>query len=117
MAKSKATALAPHYVKCHICTGVNTNVVTAAVITGQDSNDSPHLPGLVKTTSGGFRVDEVSADKAYLSNDNIEAILAAGASPYIAFKANSTGGVGGEFEKLFHLFSLNREASVVPFSP
>src|SRR5262249_21381354 len=28
---------------------------------------------------------------------------------YIAFKSNTTGGVGGHFEKAFHLFWANRE--------
>ena len=32
-----------------------------------------------------------------------------GAVPYIAFKANATGYAGGLFEKMFHVFSLNRE--------
>jgi hypothetical protein len=54
-------------------------------------------------------VDEVSADKAYLSVENIEAVFACGGTPFIAFKADSTGAAGGLFQKMFHFYSLNRE--------
>lgn len=32
-----------------------------------------------------------------------------GATPYIMFKANTTGGVGGLFKKMFHYFQFKRE--------
>ncbi len=51
------------WVKCHIMTGVKTNIITAAEIHGRDANDSPILPSLLKTTvEGGFTVLEVPAD-------------------------------------------------------
>jgi hypothetical protein len=88
---------------------VRTNIVTAAEIHGRDTNDCPLLPSLLKTTAQGFAVKEVSADKGYSSAANIEAITEAGADPYIAFKSNTTGGIGGLWEKAFHFYSLNRE--------
>jgi transposase len=98
------------WVKCHIITGVNTNVVTAVEILGQDANDCPQLPPLVKATAEqGFTVDEVSADAAYASQDNFRAVDEVGGTLYAAFKANATGGIGGLFEKAFHYFSLHRE--------
>jgi transposase len=98
------------WVKAHIMTGTKTNIITAAEIHGRDANDSPILPSLLKTTTGaGFDVREVPADKGYSSVENVEAITAVGATPFIAFKSNATGGAGGLWEKAFHFYSLHRE--------
>lgn len=51
----------------------------------------------------------MSADKAYASLENFEEIAACGGQGYIAFKENTTGGVGGAFEKAFHVFMANQE--------
>jgi transposase len=98
------------WVKAHFMTGVKTNVVTAVEIRDKDAGDAPMLPGLVKTTREGFEVKEVSADKAYLSQENLNAIVGVGATPYIAVKKSTTGGIGGELEKMFHVYCLNRES-------
>jgi transposase len=98
------------WVKAHIMTGVTTNVITAAEIHGRDANDSPILPSLLNTTiAQGFTVREVPADKGYSSVENIEAIVAAGATPFIAFKSSATGAAGGLWEKAFLFYSLHRE--------
>jgi transposase len=97
------------WVKVHLMCGVKTNIVTAVEIHGRDTNDSPLLPSLLATTALNFTVKEVPADKGYSSVDNIEAIAATGATPFIAFKRNATGGAGGLWEKMFHFYSFNRE--------
>jgi transposase len=97
------------WVKAHICTGVKTNVITAVEIHGRDANDGPILPALVDSTAKNFKMAEVSADKGYSGRDTHDAIAKVGAVPYIAFKANTTGGVGGLFQKMFHYFQFNRE--------
>jgi transposase len=97
------------WVKVHLCTGVKTNCVTAAEIKDRDSADSPQFPGLVKATAANFKIGEVSADKAYLGVDNVECVHHTGGTPFIAPKSNTTGGVGGLFEKMFHFFQFNRE--------
>jgi len=97
------------WVKAHICTGVKTNVVTAIEIKEKDTGDAPQLPPLLETTAKNFTVREVSADKGYSSRDNHNAIERHGADPYIMFKANTTGNVGGMFQKAWHLFSYHRE--------
>jgi transposase len=51
----------------------------------------------------------VSADKAYASYENFEAVAECGGTLYAAFKDNTTGGVGGLFEKAFHFFQYNRD--------
>jgi hypothetical protein len=42
-----------------------------------------------------FKIREFSADKAYGSLDNYATIEEAGGTPFIAFKSNHTGAVGG----------------------
>lgn len=98
------------WVKAHVCCGTRTNVIAAAEVLDRYSGDSPQLPGLVKATAArGFTVNEVAADKAYAGTANFEAVNAVGGTLYAAFRINTTGGVGGLFEKMFHLFGLHRE--------
>jgi transposase len=97
------------WVKTHVCTGVKTNCITAVKILDRDAGDAPQFPSLVKATAERFTVKEVSADKAYASNENFEAVADVGGIGYIAFKANTTGGVGGLFGKMFHHYAANRE--------
>lgn len=98
------------WVKCHIMTGVKTNIITSVKITSEVDNDSPQLEYLVKDTSRNFEMAEVSADRAYLSQNNLELIDSIGAIPYIPFKSNSKAvGRGELWEKLYHYFSYNHE--------
>ena len=99
------------WVKCHIMCGVMTNIVTAVAVTANESADAPHLPAFVETTAANFTVRDVSADKAYLSGKNLDAIEAAGGTPYIPLKSNSKPGKKGEaWNRLYHLFQFNRPA-------
>jgi transposase len=97
------------WVKVHVCNGVKTGVVTAVEIRDRDANDCPLLPDLVKATAANFAVKEVSADKGYLSAENVECIAGVGGTPFIAPKSNTTGGIGGLFERMFHYYSFNRD--------
>ena len=97
------------WVKVHIMCGVKTNVITAVEIHERSTADSPLLPVLTAATRKNFTMREVSADKGYLSADNHDAIAAAGATPFIAFKLNTKARAGGLFEKMFHYFSFRRE--------
>jgi transposase len=98
------------WVKAHFCTGVKTNVITAVQIHGKDAGDSPELPELVATTNAhGWDMKEVSADKGYSGKDAHDAIAKAGATPYIMFKANATGAVGGLFQKMYGYFQFKRD--------
>jgi transposase len=97
------------WVKAHIMTGVKTNVVSAIEIHGRNAADSPQFKPMLQTTAKNFTVKEVSADKAYSSQDNVEAVEALNAFPAIAFKDNATGGIGGAFARLFYYYSHHRE--------
>ena len=59
----------------------------AAIDNGQggrtgDGDVCPQFAGLTKTTAQGFKIGEMSADKAYLSAENVEAIFAVGGVPF-----------------------------------
>jgi transposase len=97
------------WVKAHIMCGVKTNVVTAVEIFHKDANDSPQLPKLLDTTAKRFTVKEVSADLAYSSRWNLDAIDSLGAAPLIPFKKNATDNFGGPWAKMFHFFQLHRD--------
>lgn len=77
------------WIKAHLMCGVKTNVVTAVEITDGHAGDSPQFKGLVETTGRNFTMAEVSADKAYLSAANLQAVIDHNAMPYIPFKVNS----------------------------
>jgi Transposase len=98
------------WVKCHIMTGVKTNIITSVKITSEVENDSPQLENLVTDTSYNFKISEVSADKAYLSRNNLEIIEKCGAVPFIPFKSNSkASGKGDLWYKMYHYFMFNNE--------
>src|SRR5262249_6734009 len=96
------------WVKAHIMVGVKTNVVTAVEIKDQNAGDAPQFGPLVSTTAQNFDVKEVSADKAYLSNANLETVEALGGTAFIPFKSNSTES-DGVWARMFHYFNFRRE--------
>ena len=102
------------YIKAHAMTGAKTKIVTAVKVTIENSADCPQLPELVETTAKNFTMEEVSADKAYLSHYNFRAIWDAGAVPFIPFKRDSVASNSHHkkdplWTMLFHFFQLHRE--------
>jgi transposase len=109
------------WVKLHAMTGVRTNIVTAVELTGDhgpNSHDTNHLrPTLATTVANGFTPRDVTADKAYSSRANLQAVADAGATPYIPFR----GGVpalqgippvapkGNAFLRMQYLFAYQRD--------
>ncbi len=91
------------WLKIHLMCSTRTHVITAVEVTGANAADAPLLPALVEGTADRFPIQEVAADKAYLSRDNLRAIASAGGLPYIPFKTTSAGGDGATlWRKLFH---------------
>ncbi|HZV03800.1 MAG TPA: transposase [Gemmataceae bacterium] len=97
------------WVKVHIVCGTKTHIVTAVEALEKHTADSTQLPTLVAETSRNFTIHEMSADKAYASRDNFDALAAVGGTLYAGFKKNTTGSVGGIFEKMFHYFCILRD--------
>ncbi len=97
------------WLKAHAIVGTVTNVVTAVAVTDGNANDCPEMPGLIAATKKRFDIKEVSGDKAYLSHDNLAAIEAAGAVPYIPFKSNSRSEGPAAWRRLWALFLFKQE--------
>jgi transposase len=97
------------WVKVHLMCGVKTNIVTAVEIRDKDASDTKLLPSLVQKTAKHFSMQEISADKGYASLNNYRVIEKTGATPYIIFKSSHKGRGGGLWEKMYHLFQLNRD--------
>ena len=97
------------WVKTHLVCGTKTGIVTAVIIGDKHLGDCPQLPDLTKATAANFTVKEMTADKAYLSNDNLELIESLGATAYIPFKSNSLPGGTPLWDRMFYYFQLRRE--------
>jgi transposase len=98
------------WVKAHAICGVKTNVVTAVTIEGRDAGDSPQFKPLVEQTAENFRVEEVTADKAYLSHDNLAVVAGLGGTAFIPFKSNSGPGEDGSlWGKMYYYFGFRRQ--------
>jgi transposase len=97
------------WVKAHVITGVKTNIVSAVVIKDRDSSDAVQLRELLETTARNFKIEEVSADKAYNVVYNQLAIHEIGARAFIPFKSSHTGSHGGLWRKAFLFYQLHRQ--------
>lgn len=100
------------WVKMHLVCGVKTNVVTAVEISEKYAGDSPYFKPLVDATARNFQIREISADKGYLSSNNMQAAVDVKAMPYIAFKANSNATGKKQttlWKQIYHYFSFNTE--------
>jgi transposase len=98
------------YVKAHAMVGVRTNVVTSVEVTPGNINDYPLLAPLLKSTVARFNVTKLSADKGYSGRSNVEAIVAAGGLPLVAFKVNAKPGAPGPWRESFESFRAEPEA-------
>ncbi len=99
------------WIKVHLMCGVKTNVVTSIEVTESNVADCPQFADLVKATGRNFELREVSADKAYLSSDNLQVVADHSAMPYIAFKANSITSKNHSaiWQRMFHYYSFNQK--------
>ena len=77
------------WVKTHIMCGTRTNIITAVEVTGGNRNDTKYLPRLLRRSAEHFDVQELSADKGYLSKKNFNTAAALGVDLYMPFKVDS----------------------------
>ena len=100
-----------NWLKCHISTGVTTNIVADVIITDEYGADSPQFEPLVRGTAQNFTINEISADGIYSSRKNLRLVDSYGGTAYIPFKKNATGKARGSalWNKTFHYFQLHRE--------
>jgi len=102
------------WVKAHLICGVKTHIVTSVEATANETADAPQLPKLVNATAKTFNIKEVSADKAYSSKKNLNAVVAVNGTPYVPFKNYSKGSQGmhkfdGVWQRMWHFYNFNRE--------
>lgn len=99
------------WVKVSVMTGVKTNIITAVEVDERYAGDCPRFKPLVDATAKRFKINEVSADSAYASHENMDAVAGYGGTPYIAYRANANPSrtPGGMYEKMFHYYSLRRD--------
>ena len=104
------------WLKAHAMVGTTTQIITSVKVTASDGADCPQLPELVESTKQRFAMDQVSADRAYLSNENLTAIEAAGASPFVPFKVNSQQDGSPAWRKMHAAFVLREEEFLAAYS-
>lgn len=102
------------WIKAHIITGVKTNIITGVEAEIGQGADSPKFIPLVSATAElGFTINEVSADKAYSSIANYNAVQQVGGQAYIPFKSNTTAIGGGQrarlWRRMFWYYQLKQE--------
>jgi len=99
------------WLKAHIMCGTKTNIVTSVEVTRGSASDTKQFNTLVSQTAENFEVEEISADKAYSSRDNLKHVKEIGAMPYIPFKTNSKSTSRGLpfWNKMWHYYNLHRE--------
>jgi len=94
------------WVKVHVACGSNQHRDGRAD-SGKNVRDAPQFKPLLNQTAKSFTVKEFSADNAYASQANFEAVADVGGTLYAAFKTTTTGAIGGLFEKMFHYFRFS----------
>jgi transposase len=98
------------WVKVHLMCGVDTKIITSVDVSGWAANDSPYFVPLLERTAKYFQMQEVSADKEYLSHKNLEATAKANALPFIPFKVNTAIPTKNSiWSEMYHHFMYNRE--------
>jgi len=98
------------WVKAHAICGVRTNIVTAVEIGARDAADSPFFKPLVEKTAQNFTIQEVPADKAYLSHDNLALVDDLGGTAFVPYKVNSQAGEAGSlWEKMYFYYQFRRD--------
>ena len=102
-----------HWMKVHICCGTKTHVITAVNITESAASDSMEFKPLsTQTLKNGFKIEEMSADKAYLSADNLSHIARMGATAFIPFKSDTAVPTQEKpyiWKKMYNYFTFNRD--------
>lgn len=101
------------WIKLHLMCGVKTNVVTAVEITDRNAADTSYFKPLMDATANNFAMRQVSADKAYLSLNNLRTAVGHQAMPHIPFMSNSRPNhkhdTTGLWRQMYHYYSYNQD--------
>ena len=103
------------FLKLHAVCGTKTNVITACEVTPSEGlgtgDTSLFVPLANATKANGFGIEEMSADMAYSSRDNMGLIEDFGGTAFIPFKkdASTRSSKSIIWRKMFHYFKFNQE--------
>jgi len=99
------------YRKAHCVCGTFTNIITSIIATKGNEADSPQFIELLKQTADNFNVEQVTADKAYSSRENLQYASDLNITPFIPFKNNARGLSKGApaWNKMFRYFKDHPE--------
>lgn len=99
-----------NWLKVHLICGNLTKIVAAVIITPAYANDSPFFINLVNEASKNFKIEEVLADAAYSSKENLEFVAEKKkAQVYIPFKSNVRERKDSKvWNKLLHFYSFHQ---------
>lgn len=75
--------------KLHLVNGNATHIIASCEVSSQHLHDSLMLEELTTETHQNFNMQELSADKGYLSDNNLQHLNGLGIKSYIPFKSNS----------------------------
>lgn len=99
------------WVKVHLMCGVQTHIVTSVEVSGWAAHDTTYFAPLLEPTAKSFQIAEVSADKAYLSRNNLRLVEDVGGTPFMPFKSNSLEPHSDSaWTRMYHYFAYNRES-------
>jgi transposase len=106
------------WLKLHALIGTSTNVIATASVTDRNAHDSPEFVPLLNAAHPTFRMDVVTADKAYGSRVNVRHTAKLGGTAYIALKSNTVAHNtqmmtykqdDSAWRTLWHLYNLRRD--------
>jgi transposase len=106
------------WIKLHAMTGVRTNIVTAVEVSGWRSHDTNYFRPLLATTAQNFALRDVTADKAYSSHANLQAVEDRGGTGFIPFKGDipaihapniTLPEAHNAWTRMYHLFVYQRD--------
>jgi len=99
------------WIKAHMVCGVKTNIITSVKITESNKHDTLQFKELISRTAENFDLKEVSADKGYISVNNLKLVEELGGKAYIPFKSNTVMSARQPqiWKRMYHFFMFNRE--------
>ena len=99
------------WLKAHICTGVQTNIISDVIVTDGHAGDAKQFPSLFHGTKRTFNMREISADRGYLSRAIYALAKDNGVDAFIMFKNNTRSLAKGSpaWIKAFYHFQNDKE--------
>ncbi len=99
------------YKKLHCICACKTNIIVSCLVTKGTANDSPHYRELLNDAARNFKIEDITADRAYLSKDNLNLAEELGINPFIPFKINNQNFGKGcpSWSKLYNFFHKHPE--------